>query len=706
MFLVVAAVWASSGVAAASSTCTDSWLGGDGNWFTASGWSSGTVPGPDDAVCITAPGNYTVTALGGPAGPASGQAVAGTLQLGTAPGSQKLVIEADNGCGDSTGTGGLEVFDPGGIATAASLGSNGQVELTQDGNTCSGSAYGAYFRIDAGELVNAGTITSDGGPVAASAVTDRVIDGTIANPNGTFAISANTTWNGTTFDNTGLVRFPGAAVLTVPAGIGATFVNDTGGSIVNVYADNGHLLVDTGNTFNQGWGVAGDSFVPGVSPAVVVRSGTLAYTGNAQSNVVIEGQSTLEGVVPAGAQLAIECSGTEPALVHAVSFTNVGAIALIGADPEQCAAGQTLSLDSSAGPGTGTLANVGQISGSGTIVGNLRNTAGTISPGDQFASCSSCMGAYTFGRIRVTRNYEQDPPGTLEIGTVGSGVPGAANSDLLSVGGAAAINGTLRVFNASLGPDVPGELYQVLTASSVAGRFAEIEGTPSTPYNAPYAPTQYAPMYNRGTVTVEVMKVPNLTVKVAGRGWGDVTTVPAGIDCNGGSCMAPFSPLQIVTLIATPSQSGPFEPPSTFVGWSGGGCHGTGRCTLTMDGDKSVTATFIPPQPPRCTLRLNGRTARALRAVAVCSKAAHLKLTGAVTEWLGSRGSSQAVHLQLPPVTRKVARGRTTTLVITLPTAALTALRQGHRETIRLTLRATGAGGTRRVSTRQIALLG
>ncbi len=390
--VVAAAVLASASAATAAPTCTDSWLGGDGNWFVASNWSSGAVPGPNDAVCITAPGSYTVTALGGPAGPASGQAVAGTLQLGTAPGSQKLVIEADNGCGDSTGTGGLEVFDQGGIATAASIGSNGQVVLTQDGNTCSGSAYGAYFRIDAGQLVNAGTITSDDGPVAASAVTARVIDGTIANPNGTFAISANTTWNGTTFDNTGLVRFPGAAVLTVPAGIGATFVNDTGGSIINIYPGNGHLLVDTGNMFNQGWGVAGDSFLPGVNPAVVVRSGALTYTGNAHSNVVIEGQSTLEGGVPAGAQLAIECSGTEPALVHAVSFTNVGAIALIGAGPEKCAAGQTLSLDSSAGPGTGTLANIGQIEGYGTIAGNLTNTAGTISPGDQFAFCSPCTG--------------------------------------------------------------------------------------------------------------------------------------------------------------------------------------------------------------------------------------------------------------------------------------------------------------------------
>ena len=84
--MLAVAVVSSAGLAnaapAAALGCTDSWLGGDGSWFVAANWSKDAVPGPDDAVCITAAGSYTVTAAGGPTGPGTGHAVADTLQLG------------------------------------------------------------------------------------------------------------------------------------------------------------------------------------------------------------------------------------------------------------------------------------------------------------------------------------------------------------------------------------------------------------------------------------------------------------------------------------------------------------------------------------------------------------------------------------------------------------------------------------------------
>ncbi|NMC13866.1 MAG: hypothetical protein GYA34_13410, partial [Chloroflexi bacterium] len=45
------------------------------------------------------------------------------------------------------------------------------------------------------------------------------------------------------------------------------------------------------------------------------------------------------------------------------------------------------------------------------------------------------------------------------------------------------------------------------------------------------------------------------------------------------------------------------DPGWTFAGWSGAGCSGTGTCTVTMDADKEVTATFtqIPNNPPVIT---------------------------------------------------------------------------------------------------------
>jgi hypothetical protein len=78
----------------------------------------------------------------------------------------------------------------------------------------------------------------------------------------------------------------------------------------------------------------------------------------------------------------------------------------------------------------------------------------------------------------------------------------------------------------------------------------------------------------------------NLNIGVAGSGTGTVASTPPGI-----SCASPCSFFTVMgfsfTLAATPTQgSGAF-----FKGWSGA-CGGTGACALTMDSDKSPTATF------------------------------------------------------------------------------------------------------------------
>src|SRR5262249_57052425 len=58
-----------------------------------------------------------------------------------------------------------------------------------------------------------------------------------------------------------------------------------------------------------------------------------------------------------------------------------------------------------------------------------------------------------------------------------------------------------------------------------------------------------------------------------------------GISC-GTTCSASFTTGTAVTLTATPAAG------STFIGWSGGGCTGTGACNVTMSATQSVTATF------------------------------------------------------------------------------------------------------------------
>lgn len=88
-----------------------------------------------------------------------------------------------------------------------------------------------------------------------------------------------------------------------------------------------------------------------------------------------------------------------------------------------------------------------------------------------------------------------------------------------------------------------------------------------------------------------VSVVNNFTVNVtkAGTGTGTVTSSPSGIDC-GATCSGSFPPPGSVTLSATPTGG------STFDGWTGGVCAGTGTCVVSANA--TVTATFTAAPPP------------------------------------------------------------------------------------------------------------
>ncbi|WP_200154164.1 InlB B-repeat-containing protein, partial [Chromatium okenii] len=80
-----------------------------------------------------------------------------------------------------------------------------------------------------------------------------------------------------------------------------------------------------------------------------------------------------------------------------------------------------------------------------------------------------------------------------------------------------------------------------------------------------------------------------LTVNKIGTGTGTVTSNGDFINC-GAICSYPFFDTTRVTLTAMPNTG------STFTGWSGGGCSGTGTCTVTMSDAKNITANFTITQ--------------------------------------------------------------------------------------------------------------
>jgi hypothetical protein len=93
------------------------------------------------------------------------------------------------------------------------------------------------------------------------------------------------------------------------------------------------------------------------------------------------------------------------------------------------------------------------------------------------------------------------------------------------------------------------------------------------------------------SVTATFVSKPLLTVTLLGTGSGTVTSDPTapGINCPA-DCSEHYDAGTPVTLMAVPAAG------SMFTGWSGD-CSGP-TCSLTMNVNKSVTATFEPLVPP------------------------------------------------------------------------------------------------------------
>jgi hypothetical protein len=86
-----------------------------------------------------------------------------------------------------------------------------------------------------------------------------------------------------------------------------------------------------------------------------------------------------------------------------------------------------------------------------------------------------------------------------------------------------------------------------------------------------------------------------VSIKKAGSGAGAVVSEPDGLDC-GAVCVGYFTDGEMVTLSAVPSGH------STFTGWSGAGCSGTGVCEVEAgEATKTVFATFAHDLPSALT---------------------------------------------------------------------------------------------------------
>jgi hypothetical protein len=134
----------------------------------------------------------------------------------------------------------------------------------------------------------------------------------------------------------------------------------------------------------------------------------------------------------------------------------------------------------------------------------------------------------------------------------------------------------------ALGASCVEQVNVIAPLGTAVGPYVDTTSTVTSNQDAPGGP-------EGGTLTVTTDPIFTLSVGEPGTGTGTVTSSPSGINCSTTSnqCASGFASGTPVTLSAAPT---PFS--STFTGWSGAGCSGTGTCVVTVNQAQSAFATF------------------------------------------------------------------------------------------------------------------
>ena len=154
----------------------------------------------------------------------------------------------------------------------------------------------------------------------------------------------------------------------------------------------------------------------------------------------------------------------------------------------------------------------------------------------------------------------------------------------------------------SLTTDACGPLPHTLTANggncSVSVNFFPTSSGAKTASLAisstdPEMPVLSAGLSGTGVGIIQIQ--PTLTILFDGTGAGSTTSAQAGLTCLSGSsapCQAQVDAGTVISVYPTADKD------SIFAGWSGD-CSGSGDCTITLNNDSYVTATFSYIEPAR-----------------------------------------------------------------------------------------------------------
>ncbi|MBU6378578.1 MAG: choice-of-anchor D domain-containing protein, partial [Gammaproteobacteria bacterium] len=342
---------------------------------------------------------------------------------------------------------------------------------------------------------------------------------------------------------------------------------------------------------------------------------------NASCTVSVTFTPTSSGAKSASLSIAHNAAGSPTA----VSLSGTGATPIIGVSPSSlsfgnqrtnvASAAQTVTISNT---GVGDLVFTGGGASAITLTGtNASEFARTTTCGASLAAGANCTVSLTFtptstGAKSATLSIAHNATGSpSSVSLTGTGTAPTVSVSPTGVSfGNQLVNTTsdgqtITITNSGTGPltfGSGGGLGAITLTGPDAGQFTRTTscGTTLAPsascdVQVTFSPTTAGSKSANVSIAHNASGSPttialsgaagyNLSVAKTGTGGGTVTS-SSGLNC-GLQCSQFFTEPSSVTLSATPTTG------STFAGWSGAGCSGTGTCVVTMDAVRSVTATF------------------------------------------------------------------------------------------------------------------
>lgn len=323
-------------------------------------------------------------------------------------------------------------------------------QLNFNGGTLQASAAnGAFIAVNAADIFSGGaTINNNGTPITVSQP--------LLAPAGAGVYSATVSSGGAGYIAPPIVTVTNGTGDTT--GTGATAIaqiNPATGAVTNIVITcPGINYTATPVFIVSGGGAITPAVITGTAP-VANTSGGLTSTGS--GTLTLAGANTYTGnTTVSGGTLALGASG---------SIANSSTINVAG--------GATLNVAANAGF---AVAAAQTLEGNGSITGNVNNN-GTIMP----ASAGS------IGTLSFNNNLSLQSGGTVSVKLNKSLAPGATNDEIACTG-TVTFGGTLAVANLG-GALQAGDSFQLFTAGSSAGNFANITGSPGAGLSYSFNPS-------------------------------------------------------------------------------------------------------------------------------------------------------------------------------------------------------------------------